>query len=468
VRWWLTVCVLFSGCTREPEAWTDDVVARVNGTPITKSELVRRAELTPSPGFHRPGQRNRQVLDILIDEMVVSRWAEANDLDKDPDYRSALDFVRKQALIRELYFDQIRTRAAPDTQAVEEALRQSLYRVSTRFLFTSDEQIAQAWREALRERKPFERLTEEWQDEPAVRSGDQSFHWGDGTVPPPVEEAAYRLAPGEVSGVIQLPTGFVVVAVQHRVQDVIPTPYDRAQRRDRVRQVLQARQETVLANRYVDQLLTPLGITQKAQGFQAMLDFLMVNTNFTDHDSVVSVADYNTELPRAEGYELSLPVVVTPDFTWDGREVLSLLRNYHYPLATGNRKELQADLTRFLKIAVRDHYLAERALELGLETRSRVQRDLATWGRYFLFLKGVSAFRHRAGETTGDTLVADWLDRLREQSRIEINSPLLRSINLTGIPMLTVWNTDVGKQLVVPPLLSFREKPRAEVSPGKG
>ncbi len=107
--------LLLLGCAKESEKPADDVIAVVNGVPITKSEMIKRIELTPIPGFHRHKDRNIRALDMLIDELTLSLWAVEQGFEDSPDYKEAVAFIEQQALIRELFFEEIRSKAAPDS-----------------------------------------------------------------------------------------------------------------------------------------------------------------------------------------------------------------------------------------------------------------------------------------------------------------------------------------------------------------
>ena len=85
-------------------------IAVINGASITKEEFIRRLELTPLPEFHKPGGRNKRALNLLIDELVVSQWAKGQGLEDSPGYKEAIDFVKQQAMIRELFLDRKSTR----------------------------------------------------------------------------------------------------------------------------------------------------------------------------------------------------------------------------------------------------------------------------------------------------------------------------------------------------------------------
>ncbi len=447
------------GCTKRADDTSQREIAMINGASITKDELIRRLELTPLPEFHKPGGRNKRALDLLIDELVVSQWAKEQGLADSPGYKEAINFIKQQAMIRELFFEEIRSRAEPDPQQTDETLHKSLQRVTVDVLFTRDESTADEWNKELQQGVSFNELVKEFEGHLSVRFSEQSFHWGDGTAPIPLEKLAYRLNVGEASEVIEFPEGFGIMHVQHKVQDIFLTPGQLQQKRHQIMEVLQARIETELADEYVDKLLTPLQIKQKATGFHSLVRFLESEMNFISEDLPLNTSIFSDEVQISDDYDLSLAVVESPDFTWDGKDVLTLLRKYNYPINTRSPELLQKSLARFFRSALRDYYLAEQARKLGLESNKRVVDDIQSWGRYFLYSSGVSFFDSQDSNQDDKTIPLrrdEWIDKLREEADIKINHDLLENVELTGIPMLVLWNSDLGRQLAVPPLLEFR------------
>ena len=49
------------------------------------------------------------LLDMLIDELTLSQLAKERDFESSPDYKEAIEFIEQQSLIRELFFEKIRT-----------------------------------------------------------------------------------------------------------------------------------------------------------------------------------------------------------------------------------------------------------------------------------------------------------------------------------------------------------------------
>ncbi|MEE9168082.1 MAG: peptidylprolyl isomerase [Candidatus Neomarinimicrobiota bacterium] len=430
-------------------------MALVNGEPITKEQFIQRLEFTPFPEFHKVTERNKRALDALIDEMVVSQWAVENRLDDSPEYIEAVDFARQQALIRELYLEEIRAHAEPDSEPIHQALQKSTQQLKVRALFSKDEDIAGEWRKSLRSGKTFEDLAIEAENDHRTQITHSSIHWGDGTVPIQVERTAYQLNPGEASEVVELSHGYAILFVEHRVQDLFLTPYELHNKRQQVKQLLQARVESRLANEYVNNLLAPLTIRQKAVGFLEVIKSLRAELDFRSEDSLQPPMILRDEIKLSEAFDLSLPVIQAPDFVWDGKDVLLLLRKYDYPINTENGEALSKSLTGFLKSTVRDHYLAERAKELGLESTLRVRADTQMWRRYFLYMMGISALHQNKTVESDKEQIAERIRELRDKAQVKINASHLQSIELTGIPMLVFWGSDLNRQLVVPPLVQF-------------
>ena len=447
---------LIISCTAKNNPSPAQPVAVVNGVPITKEELLNRLELTILPEYHKLKGRNNRVLDILIDELVVSGWAENEGLTASPDYQEALAFVKQQALIRELFFQEFEKSAEPDSELIQLAVQKSTRQLSIQTLFTENHSINEEWRQSLHAGKTFTDLVRESKDNPLVHVNYSSLHWGDGMVPISIENIAYQLEQGESSDLLEINQVYLIFEVKGMEQDVIITEYDYALKWQRVKQVLQARTEIRLANDYVDRYLTPLGITQRAAGFLELSRYIEARLGIISEKSVPYPPFAGKEVSARKNYDLELPVVETPDYTWTGENVLSILKKYNFRINTKSSKTLRTTLTRFLKAAVRDQYLAERARQLGLESKGRVMSDVLMWARYFLYLQGVRIFAERDTTLTQPSTIADKITELRSHAHIKINHDLLESIEVTGIPMLAFWNGDVTRQLAVPPLRDFR------------
>ena len=452
----LIALLLIIGCTENKNIITPEKVAIVNGVAITRQELVNRSELTLLPQFSKLKGRNKRVLDILIDELVVSQWAEREGLTAAPDYKDALDFITQQALIRELFFEKFRKRSEPDSEQIDQAIQKSIQQLLIQTLFTENQAIAEKWSQLIDSGKTFNELVKESENNPFIHINNSSFQWGDGTVPLEIENIAYQLKLGESSDLLHLNNVFIIFTIKSIIRDVILTEYSYSLKRQSVKKVLQARTESRLANEYVDGLLTHLKITQRANGFLEVSRYIEEKLSNSSEMLVYNSPVIGEESHFPNDYNLELVVVETPDFTWTGKDVLSIIRRYNYIFKTKSSEDLRNNLKRFLKAAVRDHYLSKSAKLLGLESNKRVRKDSQEWARYFLYLKGVTIFAERDTALTNRGMMADKIMEMRGYANISINHNLLETIELTGIPTLVYWNSDIERQLAVPPLMEFR------------
>ncbi|MCH7858490.1 MAG: hypothetical protein IID14_02195 [Candidatus Marinimicrobia bacterium] len=452
----LMVFFLIVGCTENTNQLSSDTVALVNGVPITKEELVFRLELTVLPEFQKLMGRNERVLDVLIDELVVSQWAEGEDLTASPVYQEAVDFVKQQALIRELFFEEIKYQAEPDSANIYQALQKSIQELSIQILFTENQDISERWRQSLLSGKTFNELVNESRDNPFIYVNNSMLKWGDGSVPISIEIIAYQLKLGESSDLLELNDVYLIFSINDKTREIILTEYDYSLKWQRVKKVLQARIESRLADEYVDSILTHLDITQRATGFLEVSRYIEDKLGVSSEHSIPLPSGTGQEFPPSLDYNLDLPVVETPDYTWTGKNVLSIIRKYNYRVNSNSPIGLRSTLTQFLKGAVRDQYLSERAKQLGLESKTRVKQDVQMWSRYFLYMQGVTAFVERDTSLTNSALIAARIKELRRNAQITINYNLLETIELTGIPMLAFWSGGITRQLAVPPLMEFR------------
>jgi hypothetical protein len=451
----LVLILIAFGCSNKQEPEPGEILATVNGESITKKQFIRRLELTPLPGFHKPTNRNLRGLNLMINEVVVSQWAEENGYAEDPDFQKVMDFIKDQALIRELFLEEIRKNAEPDSQEITQALKKSAQQLTIRVLFTKNEKIAAEWQKALQKEKKFQEIVEESKNDYGVQYSSSTFRWGDGSIPIKVEEAAYRLNMGENSNVIELPGGFAIIYLENKVRDVSFTPLEFQQKWNTVKKVLRARKETILANEYIEKLLAPLKIVQKAEGFHSVVNFIEKQVQKNPGDSIKALQTFEKELEFLDEQNLKKIVISAPDLEWNGIDVLNILKKYNYPISLKNTGAISKTLSNFLKSAVRDHYLAKQAKKKGLERRTGVREDVQTWRRYFLYLKGVSAFALSGASDNKEKIITRRIKELRDKSDININNELLENISLTGIPMLALWSGDINKQLVVPPFVVF-------------
>jgi foldase protein PrsA len=215
------------------------VVATVNGKPITYGELVRELERT----------RGASVLLDLLDESLVLAEAEKRKLtltqqEKDGGLERAaarvgsmrdlemqlqrrgipMDAYRRQ-IETDLLLDKIALQEAkvPDQEAAAyyDAHRDEFKRgarVKARMMLFRDKSSAEAVLDALKEPgADFAGLASSLSEDDATKAnGGDMGYFERNDYAPAISDAAFKLKPGQISGLIQGPDGWVVLKVEGR------------------------------------------------------------------------------------------------------------------------------------------------------------------------------------------------------------------------------------------------------------
>ena len=269
---YLFIIPFYIACTEgDPVA---EVVAEVNGVTITKEILVSRIELTTmlksSPGMDLVDE----ALSILIDEILVSQWAEINDLHQNEDYYNRISFTRRQALIRELYYLEIRGQSIPSQSEIEDAFEKSLQKLTIGILLTQEQGIANEWDKLSRAGKTYEEIKAEYDGNIYVQDSVLSFHWGDSNIPRDIQRIAYETTVGEISGIFEVPFGYGILSVRNKITDLFIHSYAHNQNRQVISKMIQARKEDIYASAYTEKLLRNIKVEQIGAGFKEVSGYL--------------------------------------------------------------------------------------------------------------------------------------------------------------------------------------------------
>lgn len=450
---YLFIILFYISCAEhEPDV---AAIAVVNGVTITKAQLVSRLELTPVLKSNAKMDLVEEAIDILIDEIVVSQWANKRKLNHTKDYGKNIAYTRRQALIRELFYKEIRDKTIIKKGEINSEFQKSLQQITIVVLFTQEKDISDEWHKYINAGKKFTEIEEIYSGNPFVQKSVLSFHWGDSNIPLKIQLVSYETKVGGMSDVFKVPLGYGVLTVRNREKDIFIDPYDQSQKRQEISRIIHARKEDLLARKYVEKLLNDIKVEQFGRGFKEVKRYIENKADLNADEGAPEKYLKDIELKSKDNYDLSVIVVKSPDFEWNGNDVLALLKQYNFPVAAEGIEFSGKTLTAFLKGAVRDYYLEKRAENLGLESNVRVVDDIEMWGRYYLYMIGVNEMV--IGDTTRGTkeMIREEIKELRSKATIVINQEMIKTIQITGIPMQVFWNRDFSKNLAVPPLVKF-------------
>lgn len=262
-----------------PEREGRPVVAIVNDDWISLDELV--AELSPSVDTKRLLEGRATVpefetLERLITVRLIVQEAATMGLADLPEIRKQVDVASRQ-ILRDVLMERAVKGVTPDEAAIEALARDMVREWKTSSLLFAEEEPARRLRDEVARGAAYEEVAARAvADGKARAEGDPGYHRRKDYLPP-IAEAVAKLDVGQVSPVIRLEAGFVVVKVLDiRYPDV-------AAARPEARKTVVTRQQAAAFKAYEDalraqyvvvheDLLESLDYEAEKPGFAALLE----------------------------------------------------------------------------------------------------------------------------------------------------------------------------------------------------
>lgn len=207
-----------------------DVVARVDGVPITEAELIFAAEdLAQDLSSVPPAEQRAFLISVLIDMKLMANQARELELDQTEIFARRQTYLEERAL-RRAYFTTFvetevteeATRAAYEKIIASESPREE---VRARHILLATLEDAQAVIAELEAGRPFEDVAREKSTGPSGPNGGDLGFFGRGQMVPEFENAVFALETGQVSEPVQTQFGWHVIKMEERRQSS-PPPFE--------------------------------------------------------------------------------------------------------------------------------------------------------------------------------------------------------------------------------------------------
>lgn len=243
-------------CVRRPE---EQVVCRVNGWPITASELAAALPYAPDSLLGEEGTKRRVLNDLVIRELII-REAEKRGLDKDIAYQMELD--KKKLLIQELYNSVV----APGDRLTELELA-AAYRMlqsesHMQIIAVAEESLARRLWSELAAGVPFETLAVRFSQHPSAPAGGDIGFLPELALEEPARSAVLALSPGQWTRPVKSGDEYRIVRVlERRPADPAPPPYQEMKRELSIN--IRRQQRRRLADEYVARLRSRLQYNER-------------------------------------------------------------------------------------------------------------------------------------------------------------------------------------------------------------
>lgn len=205
------------------------VVARVDGTPITEADLAVAAE---DPSVSLPGMSEAQKRDLLVgylvDLKIGAKAAEAAKVGESADFARRLAYFRDKLLLDDYLEREVKKTVTPDAarKLYDETVKgvKPEDEVRARHILVEGEDEAKKIVARLKGGEDFAKVAAETSQDPGSKSdgGDLGFFTKERMVAP-FADAAFKLAPGQLSEPVKSQFGWHVIKVEEKRTKPVPT-----------------------------------------------------------------------------------------------------------------------------------------------------------------------------------------------------------------------------------------------------
>ena len=204
------------------------VLAKVDGVEITDEDM-RLAIEDVGPGLPQQLQgkaRDGYLMDYLIDSKLVAKKAEAEKLADTPEFKKRLEFMREKALMETELSRIAKTAATEDaikkTYEEAKAKQKPEDEVRAKHILVEKEDEAKNVVKRLKAGEDFAKVAKEVSKDPGSEGGDLGWFSKERMVPE-FSDAAFKLAPGQLSDPVKSQFGWHVIKVEEKRQKPFPT-----------------------------------------------------------------------------------------------------------------------------------------------------------------------------------------------------------------------------------------------------
>jgi peptidyl-prolyl cis-trans isomerase C len=271
---------VFAACAKKGEQGTgatsgnSPVIAVVNGKDITAADYQQEAAaLSPYAMQALQDPKNKEkFLENLEDKTLIVQKAENMGLDKDPEMQAKLNRLRDTLLLSEFVKKEILDKANVTDQEVKAYFDQhkaDLGAVRISHILVPTQQEAQDILQKLKAGASFAELAKKYSLDEKTKSNGGDLGWVNwaqfGSTS--LKDAAFKLQPGEVSGIVQSQFGYHIM----KVTDKKPaSDSDFPKIKDALKEQLADKKKEDLFETYVKDLRSKAKITVNTQNLASV------------------------------------------------------------------------------------------------------------------------------------------------------------------------------------------------------
>lgn len=210
-------------------ALADDAkpLVTVNGLAITAADIkLAETEIGPQLASVPADERQRVVIEYMIDNMLMAAAARGEDLAKSDGFEDRIAYYRERAM-RDAYFDKYVMDEVTDETAralydAQVGAIEPKEEIRARHILLKTREDADDVVERVNRGEDFAELAKEVSTGPSATQGGDLGYFVDGQMVKPFQDAAFALKTGEVSEPVETQFGWHVIKLEDRRDRSLP------------------------------------------------------------------------------------------------------------------------------------------------------------------------------------------------------------------------------------------------------
>jgi len=359
--------LLFPGCENNSSV---DNIATVGTRKIDWKHLQRSYELFPKwvkGQTYKAAYRSQ--LDFLIDEKLFALAAYEEGLQNDLRVSGYLDFILKKEMIKELYRQRVTSRIKISEEEFEAAYLKMKKKIIFNFFYTPSQENAEAYFEKLKQSSfndiQLIAIKQDYKD----RSPEFTF----GDMEEDLEAVVFELEKGEISEPIKVSDGYMVVQLIDGSISKFTSQLDFSEKKSKIEKVLFERKARKAANIYIKELMVDKNLTLNPPIFYILSDQLskIIQDKVSETPVPIYLNDQEINTTRNSVSTIIDEVLITyRDGELTVRDFLDEMMKM--PADLRPNINMAEQLKNAIGIVVRNEYLLQQAMKLGLEKDPKV------------------------------------------------------------------------------------------------
>ena len=371
----ILVVLVFPSCTGKQE----QIVGKVDDRIISLEEFRTFYELDPNFGIDSSGSGAlSDELNKYIDQILAYTRADEMDLLRDSVFIKGRDWEMRQAMLRELYRQQVQYQITVDDKDLRAEFLKGTIQVHVRQLFTRELDQAERWYIQLTQGDSFQTLAREaFQDTVLAENGGDLGWVPLNSLDEDFGNVILTLQQNEITKPVHTPWGYHIIQLLDRRDQVIISETDFEHQRPSLEKKIRQRKGRQLASQYISNFIGKYNPQPDPSTFR----FLWQHTvpDGQQENKILSLSvELNDErihhIQQNYGAYLDKPLVNYKNGTFTLGEYLHRVAQMPY----GNRPRFKTveQLSNQLGSWVRDELLFREAKKRNLDREQRVMADV--------------------------------------------------------------------------------------------